>query len=144
MLDKNERQFFAERDSQVVYQTLTGTLAAMGIGLTQTGPNQWTGRGQHGSYGIVPKVMVSMLGAQGGFFLEVRVIADLESNAIVILIVLWFVFFPVAVILGFMGYQDWERRQVQIFHAVWSPLAGRIAAPPGPQFGPPGHGYGAR
>lgn len=144
MLDKNERQFFAQEHAQSVIQTLSGTLLSAGIPLTQTGPNQWSGRGQLASYGMVPKVLVSMMPVQGGFFLEVRVVADFESNALVILIVLWFVFFPVAIIMAVMGYQDWERRQVQLFQAVWMPLSNRIAAPPGPQFGAPGPGWGAR
>lgn len=142
MLDKNERQYFSQEHAQSVIQTVSGTLHSAGIALTQTGPNQWTGRGQVASYGVVPKVLVSMMPMQNGFFLDVRIVADLESNAIVILIVLWFVFFPVALILGLMGYQDWERRQVQLFQAVWMPLANRIATPPGPQFGPPPAGYG--
>lgn len=148
MLDKNERQFFSQDHAASVIQTLTGTLHAMGIPLTQTGPNQWSGRGQVASHGIVPKVLVTMAPMQNGFFLDVRAIADIESNSVVLLIVLWLVFFPVAIILGFMAYQDWERRQVQFFQAVWTPLANRMAQPPGPQFGPPGYGgppaYGAQ
>ncbi|MCK6534728.1 MAG: hypothetical protein L6Q84_17285 [Polyangiaceae bacterium] len=142
MLDKNERQFFAQEHAESVLQTVTGTLHAQGVPLAQTGPNQWAGRGQVPSHGIVPKVLVSMMPVQGGFFLEVRAVADIESNAIVLLIVLWLVFFPVAIILAVMAYQDWERRQLYLFQSVWAPLANRIAAPPGPQFGPPGFGYG--
>ncbi|MBK7586738.1 MAG: hypothetical protein IPI67_41950 [Myxococcales bacterium] len=64
-----------------------------------------------------------------------RVIADFESNSLVLFIVLWFVFFPIALILALMGYQEWERRQLSLFQAVWTPLGQMIAAPPGPQFG---------
>jgi hypothetical protein len=142
MLDKNERQFFAQEHAASVIQTLGQTLSASGIGLTQTGPNQWSGRGQVASHGMVPKVLVTLAPVQSGFYLEVRVVADFESNALVLLVVLWFVFFPVALILAIMGYQEWERRQVQLFHAIWAPLAGRMAAPPGPTFGPPGAAWG--
>jgi hypothetical protein len=144
MLDKNERQFFSQEHAESVIQTLSGTLLSAGIPLTQTGPNQWAGRGQVASHGVLPKVLVSMMPVQNGFFLDVRVVADFESNSIVIMVVLWFVFFPVAVILAIMAYQDWERRQLQLFQAIWMPLSNRIVAPPGPQFGPPGQGWAGR
>ena len=84
MLDKNERQFFAQEHAASVIQTITGTLHSMGIPLAQTGPNQWSGRGQVASHGIVPKVLVSMMPVQNGFFLDVRAVADIESNSVIL------------------------------------------------------------
>ncbi len=136
MLDKNERQYFAQEHANAVIQSLMGTFAAMGVPLAQTGPNQWSGRGSTPNYGVVPKVMVSMMPSGAGFFLDLRVMADIDTNAIVIAIVLWLVFFPAALIVGLMAYQ--ERLQPTFFQAAWAPIAGRIAAPPGPSFGMPG------
>ncbi len=136
MLDKNERQFFTGEDTQSVIQSLQGTLYQHGIGVTQTGPAQWGGRGQTAAYGMVPKVSISLMPAQGGFFVDVRVSADFETNGLVIFIVAWLFFFPVAIILGFLGYQDWQNRQMQLSQALWAPLAHRIAQPPAPAWGP--------
>lgn len=137
MLDKNERQFFTGSDTQSVIQSLQGTLYAQGIALTQTGPAQWAGRGQTATYAMVPKVSVSLMQAQGGFFVDVRVSADFETNGLVIFIVAWLFFFPVAIVLAIMGYQEWEKRQQALQQALWAPLAHRIAAPPQAAWGAP-------
>lgn len=153
MLDKNEQKFITGTDTASVVQSLGGTLYQWGVPLQQTGPTQWAGRGTQASYGMVPKVSVTLTQAQGGFFCDIRVAADFETNGIVILIVAWLFFFPVAIILAYMGYQDWQGRQNQLFYALWTPLANRLAQPPAPAWasaaapgaitpaGPPG-GYG--
>ncbi len=137
MLDKNERQFFAGNDPQPVIQGISGALYQAGIMLTQTGPNSWGGRAQTGAYGMVPKVAVSVMPVQGGFFIDVRVSPDFETNGLVIFLVAWLFFFPAAIILGLLGYQDWQNRQQQLSGALWSNVQHLMAAPPPPQWGPP-------
>ena len=46
------------------------------------------------------KRQVSMMPVQNGFFLDVRAVADIESNSVILLVVLWLVFFPIAIILA--------------------------------------------
>jgi hypothetical protein len=153
VLDKTERQFFAGEDSQSVIAAVQGALYQGGLPLSPTGPNTFAGRGSMASYGMVPKATVSLLPAQGGFFLDVRVAPDFETNSVVILVVAWLFFFPAALILMLMGYQDWQNRQALLFQSIWAPVAHRIAAPPAPTFGagppmapggygPPPAGYG--
>jgi hypothetical protein len=136
MIDQSQRQYFTGQDVQGVITTVQGTLYSAGIQLQQTGPASWTGRGTAASYGMVPKVLIAALPMQGGFFLDVKVTPDFEGSGIVIFIVSWFVFFPLAIVLGVLAYQDWQRRGQQMLQSIWAPLAPRIAQPPGPQFGP--------
>ncbi len=141
MLDRNERNYFTGQDVQGVVMTLQGALAAQGIYLQPYGPSNWSGRGQAASYGIAPKASLTATPVQGGFFVDLRFSPDFESNSLVLFIVAWLVFFPVAVILAVMAYQDWEVRQRQLFYAVWSPVAGLMAPPPMGMYGmPPGAG----
>jgi hypothetical protein len=137
MLDKSDRQFVPGQDVASVINVLQGSLYAAGIVLAQTGPNQWVGRGQTATYSIVPKVMVSTMAAQGGFFLDVRIAADFEGNGLVIFIVAWLFFFPVAIVLAILAYQDWENRQKYLTGVIWSPLASRLGPPPAAPWGTP-------
>ena len=134
MIDKNERQFFRGQDMQSVLNTLNGTLQQWSIGLQQTGVNMWAGKGTQASYGMMPKVAITMTPVQEGFFVDIRISSDFKGEALVILIVSWLFFFPVALILAYLGYQDWTQRQTQLFQAIWFPLQGKIAQPPGPQW----------
>jgi hypothetical protein len=136
MLDRNERQFFTGADPASIVNAIGASLSQAGIYLQPSGFNAWAGRAQNASYGFVPKVMVSAQPIPNGFFLDIRVTPDFDTNGIVIFVVAWLFFFPVAIILAVLGYQDWQNRQQQLFAAIWGPVANRIAPPPAPVWGP--------
>lgn len=154
MIDKVDRRYFSGIDMPSILQSLQGTLYQQGIVLQQVAPNSWSGRGQAPSYGIVPKVGITAMPMQDGVSVDLRVSADLEGNGIVILVIAWLFFFPVAIILIVLGYQDFDRRATQIVAAVWAPLSHKMVGAPVPQWGPPpmgappgpppagGYGYG--
>jgi hypothetical protein len=135
MFDRNERQFFSGQDIASVVSAIGAGLSPTGIVLQQTAPNGWTGRAPGASYGLIPKVLVSAMPIQNGFYLDVRVAPDFDSGGLVLFILSWFFFFPLAIILGVLAYQDWQQRQAHLFASVWGPVANRIVAPPAPQFG---------
>ncbi len=131
MLDKTEQKFLTGEDSQTVVQSISSVLYQSGIALTQTGPTQWSGRGTVASYGMVPKVSLTLNPGQGGSYCDIRVGPDFETNSVVIILVAWLFFFPIAIVLLVLGYQDWQNRQTYLFQSLWTPLSNRIAAPPG-------------
>lgn len=133
MLDKNERNYFPGTDVNGILTILGGALGQSGIQLTQFGPNTWSGKGNVVNYGIAPKASVTVTQMQDGFFLDVRMSAEFESNGLILFVFAWLLFFPVAIILAVMAYQDWEARMRQLFYAVWTPLAPRMGPPPGYQ-----------
>lgn len=136
MFDKTERQFFAGQDVNGVVQTLQQVLYANGIALQQTGPSTWAGRGNTPSYGLVPRVSIVAAPTPQGFSVDLRVTADTEGSGIVIGIVLWFFFFPAAIILGYMAYQDFQQRQALLMQSMWGPVSHLFVAPNfGPMFG---------
>ncbi|MEZ4223937.1 MAG: hypothetical protein R3B13_23505 [Polyangiaceae bacterium] len=151
MIDKTEQNFLAGDDGQVIIQSMSSVLYQAGIPLVQTGPMQWGGRGSAASYGMVPKVAITLNPGQGGNYCSIRVGPDFETNAVVILLVAWLFFFPIAIVLLVLGYQDFQNRQAYLFQSLWSPLSNRIAAPPGASawgsppgmMPPPGGGWGA-
>ncbi len=141
MFDKTERQFFGGQDVQGVIQLLQQVLYSNGVVLSQTGPTTWAGRGTIPSYSIVPRVSVSVSPTPQGFCLDMRTTADNEGSGIVVFVVLWFVFFPAAIIVAFLAYQDFQQRQQALMQAMWAPLSPRFVAPNfAPAFGQPGPG----
>lgn len=143
MFDRTDRQFFAGQDVQSIVGTLLQALHAQGIPTQQTGPATWAGRGTMPSWGLVPKVSIAAAPSPQGFYIDIRVLADIEGSGIAGLIISWFLFFPVALILGYMAYQDFTQRRDYLIHSLWSPVGHLIIAPnyPPPQFGvqPPGY-----
>jgi hypothetical protein len=139
VFERTERQFFRGQDATAVVQTIQQALYASGVMTQQTGPAGWSGRGVSPSYGLVPKVSIFAAPSPDGFSVDVRIMADTEGSGIIVAIVLWFVFFPAALIVGYMAYQDFVQRQAQLFNSVWAPLGHLIVAPnyPAPQFGAP-------
>jgi hypothetical protein len=129
VFDKTERQFFAGQDVQGVVQTIQQALYANGIPTQQTGATTWAGRGVTPAWGLVPKVSIMAAPSPQGFYVDIRMLADIEGSGIAGFIIAWFLFFPVAIILGYMAYQDFTQRQAQLFHGIWSPLGHLIVAP---------------
>lgn len=149
MLDKADQRHFAGTDVSSVVGSIQSTLHQNGILLQQTAPNVWTGSGTQSSWSIKPRVTVTVMQMPSGFGVDLRVSADFESNGIVLFVVAWVFFFPIAILLAVLGYQDWERRSVYLIQSVWAPLAAKMIAPPAPQWGPtaaapgpPPAGYG--
>jgi hypothetical protein len=149
MLDKIDRRYFSGTDVAAIANSLSGTLYQWGIQVQQVGPNSWSGRGAQGSYSMLPKVGFTIAPIQDGMSVDIRISADIDNNGIIILVIAWLFFFPIAVVLGILAYQDWERRSTELMGAVWAPLANRMIAPPAPNWGPPamgvpppGAGYG--
>jgi hypothetical protein len=132
VLEKNERWFFTG-DPQPLIGRVTATLAQYGLFLQQVGPNGWGARAQGASWGLVPKANVAVLPAQGGFFVDLRLSADFETNGIIIFVLLWVFFFPAAIVVGLLAYQDLSNRQTTLVQAVWAGLGSLPgAAAPGP------------
>lgn len=140
MIDKIDRRYFGGVDGAAIVQSISGTLYQNGIVLQQTAPNAWSGRGQHASYGIVPKVGITVMQMQDGISVDLRVSADIEGNGIVLMVVAWFFFFPVAIILAVLGYQDFDRRAQLLIASIWAPLAHKMVSAPVPHWGPPAAG----
>lgn len=137
MLDKIDRRYFAGSEAGLLASSIQGTLYQYGIHSQQIGPSSWSARGTHGAWSLVPKVGFSIAPVQGGLAVDVRVSPDIETNGIIILVVAWVFFFPVAIVLGLLAYQDWERRSAEIMNAIWAPLASKMIAPQAPAWGVP-------
>jgi hypothetical protein len=107
----------------------------------QTMPAFWQGRSLRAQWGLLTTVTVRMQPAQGGTAVQVQIGAELDTTSIVILVVCVLLFWPVAAVLGYMGYDDFQKRRTAIMYAIWQNLgAGPPPGPPSP-FGvapPPG------
>ena len=142
MIDRTDRQFFSGSGVAEVVGRLGQGLAAQGLQLGQIGPSNWQGRSNQASYGLVPKVSLSVTPSPGGFCLDVRFTLDLEGSAIIGLVLAWVFCFPAAVVLAVLAYQDITERLRQLHGAFWAPVQHLIVAPnygaPAWQQPPPG------
>jgi hypothetical protein len=142
MIDKSERRYFSGNDVYGVVGAVRDTLYRFGIPLDQTGPAQWSGTSSKTSWGTRQKAIVRAEQTPNGFSLDVRFTVDLDSSGILILILCWFFFFPAAIVLCVLAYQDVSRAEQDMLGAVWHPLQHAMIAPNfAPPFGPPAPGW---
>ena len=115
--------FDARSDQQVAggIMILLGGLFVLGM-LTAIFM-RWQGTGTEVGYGFSPKVFVSVTPDQGGFWVDVRLWADLSGGTIVLLVLFWMFFFPAAIIYLVMGHSKWQSYAQYLMHAVHTPDA---------------------
>ncbi len=130
MIEKFERQYFSGNDTQSVVGSIQHTLYQNGIQVAQVAPNSWVGRAAQVNYGLRLKATLTVLPAPNGFMIDLRLGSDIETNGIILLVVLWLVFFPAAIVIALLAYQDVSGRQTRLAQGVWGPVAGRMMAPP--------------
>ncbi|HET9955659.1 MAG TPA: hypothetical protein VFQ61_14190 [Polyangiaceae bacterium] len=134
MFEQTERQFFAGTDVNPVITALCGGLQTQGFRGQQTAANTWQAQSLATSYGTSLRVTMWVVPSPSGFAVEARYSAEFENNALIVFAVLWFVFFPAAIVLAILGYQDVTNRLFTLRGSFWMPVASRIVAP---NFGPP-------
>jgi hypothetical protein len=128
VFDKTERWFFPG-DMQPVLASAMSSVASSGFALQPFGPNSWAGRGNAASWGLLPMVALSVIPAQTGAFLEIRQSAEVDTNGVILIAVFALFFFPVALILGVLAYQDLQNRQTRLLQAIWAPISGASGQP---------------
>ena len=123
MLAKNARWFFHGQDVQGIVHQVGGALYHMGINLAPSGPMRWEGVGASGSYGISPKLWVSVMPDQGGFWLDVRLWAELDTGFMVMFALMWFFCFPAALLFLLLGNSSWTQRAEELMFTMQQPVA---------------------
>ena len=123
VLSKSARWFFSGQDVQGIINQIGGALYHMGIGLVPSGPSRWQGEGPAGSYGMKPKLWVSVMPDQGGFWIDIRLWADVDVGFLVLFGAMWFVCFPAALLLLLLGNSSWSARSNELMMAMQQPVA---------------------
>jgi hypothetical protein len=103
-------------------------------------PGGYVGMGPGVGYGVRPKVSVHCYPMQGGTVVDIELVAEVDSSSMVLGILLLVVFWPIAVILGVLAHQAYERYASQLLVNIRSVLAPymQAASPPFPIAPPPG------
>jgi len=144
VIGRSERQFFSNTEPQTVLPAIEAALYQRGIIAqpSQTGfpMATWRGKAQQATWGIFCTVSLMVMPVQGGFYVDANVSAEFDTTGLVLGALALFFFFPLGVVLGILGYQDFTNRQAQLFYAIWSSVSIHIAqpqyaAPPAPQAG---------
>jgi hypothetical protein len=130
VFDKTARWFFPSQDPSSIVQSIGGALYPHSVPLSPWGPHRWQGVGPSGSYGITPKIYVVAVPDQGGFWLDVRLQADLGVGPLIFFIVLWGGCFPLALLFLLLGSQAWDRRAEELMAVMNAPV-GHLQSAPG-------------
>ncbi len=101
---------------------------ATGAALVQVGPTMWSGRSMAKSWGITPTVLLNAAAAQGGTGVQITIGAELDTTGWVLFILAAVFFWPAAVLIGFLAYDDFNKRRQYALQVFWSQL-GAPAAP---------------
>ncbi len=123
MLSKNARWFFPGHDVQGVVNGIGGALYQRGVNLAPNGPNRWQGVGPAGGYGMAPKIWINVMPDQGGFWLDIRIWAELDVGFLVLFGAMWFLCFPVALIMLLLGNSSWTSAAADLMLAMQHPVA---------------------
>lgn len=127
--DRSERQFFSGTDVNSIIGAVGNGLSAFDIQFVQTGSNSWLGKGSTPSYGMLQKVSLVVYPSPQGFYLDVRYGYDFDSTGAVLFVLAWFLFFPAAIVLAILAYNDFTARQDQLMQSIWNPVRNLIIAP---------------
>lgn len=138
MFAKNARWYFPGQDVQGVIHHIGGALYHAGITLAPSGPSRWEGIGTGGSYGLSPKLWISVMPDQGGFWLDVRLWADLDGGFLVPFVLMWMVCFPGAIIFLVLGNSSWTTRSNELLFTMQQPIAHLQSTP---NWGHPPYGH---
>lgn len=129
MLDTNARWFFPGQDMQGVIHQIGGALYQLGIPITPSGPMRWQGMGPKGSYGLAPKVWLTVMPDQGGFWIDVRLWGDLDVGFLLMLVFAWMFCFPLAIVLMVLGNQSFTQRSSELMAAMQRPVGHLMSTP---------------
>lgn len=137
-MDKSYQQYFRGVDMRAVLEALWGGLQQHGVLVHQTGPSSYVGKGGPVSWGMVPKVTITATPTQDGFTLDTRISPDFDTNGLIVFVVLWLFFFPAAIIIGVLAWQDFQKRQNALMQGMWQPVGHFMARAQPHELGRPG------
>ena len=72
---------------------------------------------------MAPKLWLNIMPDQGGFWLDVRVWADVDVGFLVLFGAMWFVCFPAALLLLLLGNSSWTQASQNLMITMQQPVA---------------------
>ncbi|HEY1695738.1 MAG TPA: hypothetical protein VGG39_26400 [Polyangiaceae bacterium] len=105
---------------------------ATGAGLVQVGPAAWSGRGPASNFRMAPLVMVQAMPAPGGTAVQITIGAEVDTTGWILFVVCCVFFWPAAALIGFLGYDDFNKRRQYALQVFWSQLGAPPMQPPMP------------
>lgn len=106
MFTRTDSFFIATTDTQGVIQALSQALVARGMAPPQANAGWLATRGSPVGNGVTPSVIVQLFPAQGGMQVNAQVKAELDN--MVVLIICFLFFWPLALYFGYMAYQSFQ------------------------------------
>jgi hypothetical protein len=126
---KSARWFFPGQDVQGTVGQMGGALYHVGVNLAPSGPMRWQGLGPSGSYGLQPKLWVTIMPDQGGFWVNVNVSVEVGVGFIVLFALSWMFCFPVALLILLLSNSSFTQRSDEILYTMQHPVAHLMSTP---------------
>jgi hypothetical protein len=129
MFEASAARIFATDAAQVVHFLPQAVYEASATQLAQTQPYFWQGRSYGSVWGMHAEVTVRTMTTPDGTSVHVTVGAQVDQNALIALILIFFFFFPVALVLTLLGYNDFTARRVMVIEGIFSRLSAATGKP---------------
>jgi hypothetical protein len=131
---------FEQSDYRVLPRGTAPTALPAAVGqvtgamLMPMGPASWSGRGMAKAWNITQLVTVETVPTPDGTGVRITIGAEVDSTGWVLFILAAVFMWPAAVIIGFLAYDDFNKKRLATLQMIWAQVG--AAMPPGP--------YGAR
>jgi hypothetical protein len=103
---------------------------ATGVPLVPYAPGAWSGRSLGKSWNVSLLVSVQTMPGPGGLGVQITTGAEVDQTGWILLCVMLVFFWPAALVVGYLGYDDFNKRRQIVHQQIWGMLG--AGAPPSP------------
>jgi hypothetical protein len=129
MFEASAARIFATDAAQVAGLLPQAVYEASSAQVAQMQPYFWQGRSYGSVWGMQAEVAVRTMTTPDGTSVHVTVGAQIEQNALIVFILMCFFFFPAALIIGLLAYNDFTSRRFVVMEGVFARISAATGKP---------------
>jgi hypothetical protein len=129
MFEISAARSFATDGAQVQNALPQAVYEASAAQMVQMQPGYWQGRSVGSVWGMQAEVTVHTMATPQGAQVHVTVGAEVAQNPLIVIALLCFFFFPAAILLGIVAYNDFSSRRLVVMEGVFARLATATGTP---------------
>jgi hypothetical protein len=130
MFEASAARIFATEAAQVAQLLPQAIYESSSVQLAQMQPYFWQGRSQGHVWGMHAELTVRTMTTADGTNVAVTVGAQLEQNALIVFVLSCFFFFPMALVLGLLAYNDFTSRRFVLMESIFARISAATGKPP--------------
>lgn len=129
MFEASSARIYATDAAQVAQLLPQAVYESSAVQLAQTQPYFWQGRSVGSVWGMQAELTVRTMTTPDGTSVHVTVGAQVEQNSLIVFVLLCFFFFPAALVLGLLAYNDFTSRRLVVMESVFSRISAATGKP---------------